>query len=161
MVMRKRKIMPVIQNRVEEIGRRNIYCVLLEFSRDSELNADYKHIDGTKDVLASKIWTDEMPALKRQSGVRIDYLHYVHYQCDDLKERVAVILDRYKDEMTEEQITALEEMTGLYIFRLVEQFCNLHIKLKDPGRNPMVGEFCKLHQKYLEVERLFGIGAKE
>lgn len=160
-VMRKRKIMPVIQNRVEEIGRRSIYYVLLEFSRDSELNADYKHIDGTMDVLASKIWTDEMPAVQRQFGYRIDYLHYVRLQCDDLKERVAVLLNRYKEEMTEEQITALEEMTSLYIFRLVDLFCNLPKIQIDPGVNPMVEEFYKLHQKYLEVERLFGIEAKD
>jgi len=160
-VMRKRKIMPVIQNRVEEIGRRSIYNVLLEFSRDSELNADYKHIDGTMDVLSSKIWTDDMPAVQRQFGYRIDYLHYVRLQCDDLKERVAVLLNRYKEEMTEEQITALEEMNGLYIFRLVELFCNLPKIQIDPGVNPMVEEFCKMHQKYLEVERLFGIEAKD
>ena len=160
-VVRKRKIMPVIQNRVEEIGRRSIYNVLLEFSRDSELNADYKHIDGTMDVLASKIWTDDMPAVQRQFGYRIDYLHYVRLQCDDLKERVAVLLNRYKEEMTEEQITALEEMNGLYIFRLVALFCNLPKIQIDSGVNPMVEEFCKLHQKYLEVERLFGIEAKD
>ena len=161
-VMRKRKLMPVIQNRVEEIGRRSIYYVLLEFSRDNnELHADYKHIDGTEDVLASKIWTDEMPTVYRQFGIRINYLNYVRHQCDDLKERVAVVLDRYKDEMTEEQIMALEEMTGLYIFRLVELFCSLPKVQIDPGVNPMVEEFYKLHQKYLEVERLFGIEAKD
>lgn len=162
MVMRKRKLMPVIQNRVEEIGRRSIYYVLLEFSRDdSKLKADYKHIDGTMDVLTSKIWTDEMPTVYRQFGIRINYLNYVRHQCDDLKERVAVILDRYKDEMTEEQITALEEMTGLYIFRLMELFCSLPRVQIDPGVNPMAEEFYKLHQKYLEVERLFGIEAKD
>lgn len=161
-VMRKRKLMPVIQNRVEEIGRRSIYYVLLEFSRDNnELHADYKHIDGTEDVLASKIWTDEMPTVYRQFGIRINYLNYVRHQCDDLKERVAVVLDRYKDEMTEEQIMAQEEMTGLYIFRLVELFCSLPKVQIDPGVNPMVEEFYKLHQKYLEVERLFGIEAKD
>lgn len=160
-VMRKRKLMPVIQNRVEEIGRKSIYYVLLEFSRDSKFNADYKHIDGTEDVLASKIWTDEMPTVHKQFGIRINFLNYVRYQCDDLKERVSVVLDRYKDEMTEEQITALEEMTGLYISRPVELFCSLPKVQIDPGVNPMVEEYCKLHQKYLEVERLFGIEAKE
>ena len=160
-VMRKRKIMPVIQNRVEEIGRRSIYYVLLEFSRDNnELHADYKHIDSTKNVLASKIWTDKMPTVYRQFGIKIDYLNYVRHQCDDLKERVAVVLDRYKDEMTEEQITALEEMTGLYIFRLIELSCSVPSVRIDPGVNPLVEEFCKLHEKYLEVERLFEIGAK-
>jgi hypothetical protein len=161
-VMRKRKLMPVIQNRVEEIGRRSIYYVLLEFSRDNnELHADYKHIDGTEDVLASKVWTDEMPTVHRQFGIRINYLNYVRHQCDDLKERVAVVLDRYKDEMTEEQITALEEMTGLYIFRLLELFSSLPKVQIESGVNPMVEEYCKLHKKYLEVERLFGIEAKD
>ena len=112
-------------------------------------------------MLASKVWTDEMPTVHRQFGIRINYLNYVRHQCDDLKERVAVVLDRYKEEMTEEQITALEEMTGLYIFRLVELFCSLPKVQIDPGVNPMVEEFYKLHQKYLEVERLFRIEAKD
>ena len=79
MVMRKRKLMPVIQNKIEEIGRRSIYYVLLEFSRDSKFNADYKHIDVTENVLASKIWTDVMPTVHRQFGIRINYFNYVRH----------------------------------------------------------------------------------
>ena len=63
--------------------------------------------------------------------------------------------------MTEEQITALEELTGLYIFRLVELSCSVPSVRIEPGVNPLVEEYCKLHQKYLEVERLFGIEAKD
>ena len=66
-----------------------------------------------------------------------------------------------ESEMTEEQITALEEMTGLYIFRLIDLSCSVPSVRIDPGVNPVVEEYCKLHQKYLEVERLFGIEAKD
>ena len=48
LTIRNRKIRPVIQKRVEEIGRRSIYYVLLEFSRESPYSADYKHIDNTE-----------------------------------------------------------------------------------------------------------------
>ena len=51
-------------------------------------------------MLASKVWTDEMPTVHRQFGIRINYLNYVRHQCDDLKERVAVVLDRYKEEIS-------------------------------------------------------------
>lgn len=163
-VMRRKKLMPVIQKRVEEIGRQEIYYVLLEFSRGCdgpEFSPDYKHIDNTARLLASKTWTDEMPTVYRQFGVRITYLKYVRQHCENLKERVSEILKRYKDEMTEEQITALEEMTGLYIFRLIDLSCSVPSVRIDPGVNPVVEEYCKLHQKYLEVERLFGIEAKD
>jgi len=159
--IRNRKIRPVIQKRVEEIGRRSIYYVLLEFSRESHFSADYKHIDNTAKVLESKLWTDEMPAMQRQFGIRITYLNYVRHQCDDLKDRVSDVLKIYKDEMTVEQITALEGMKDLYIFRLVELLCSLPSIKIDPGHNPLVEEYLKLHQKYLEVERLFGIAAKD
>lgn len=162
--MRKKKLMPVIQRRVEGIGRNSIYYVLLEFSRgckDPDFSPDYKHIDNTERLLASKIWTDEMPTLFTQFGVRMNYLNYVHQQCKDLKDRVALVLNRYKDEMTVEQIVALEEMTDLYIFRLLDLSCSVQEVRIDPGVNPVVEEYCKLHQKYLEVERLFGIEAKE
>ena len=102
-----------------------------------------------------------MPAMQRQFGIRITYLNYVRHQCDDLKDRVSDVLKIYKDEMTVEQITALEGVKDLYIFRLVELLCSLpNIKI-DPGHNPLVEEYLKLHQKYLEVEKLFGIAAKD
>lgn len=91
----------------------------------------------------------------------MNYLNYVHHQCKVLKDRVALVLNRYKDEMTVEQIVALEEMTDLYIFRLLDLSCSVQEVRIDPGVNPVVKEYCKLHQKYLEVERLFGIEAKE
>lgn len=161
LTIRNRKIRPVIQKRVEEIGRRSIYYVLQVFSNGTPFSTDYKHIDNTAKVLESKLWTDEMPDMLRQFGIRITYLNYVRHQCDDLKERVSEVLKRYKDEMTVEQITALEEMTDLYIFRLVELFCSLPNIKVDPGHDPFVEEYLKLHRKYLEVERLFGIEAKE
>ena len=163
-VMRRKKLMPVIQRRVEEIGRQEIYYVLLEFSRGCEgpeYSPDYKHIDNTARLLASKTWTDEMPTVYRQFGVRITYVNYVRQNCVNIKERVAEILKRYKDEMTEEQITSLEGLTDLYIFRLIELSCSVPSVRIDPGMNPVVEEYCKLHQKYLEVERLFGIEAKD
>jgi hypothetical protein len=67
-VMRRKKLMPVIQKRIEEIGRQEIYYVLLEFSRGCdgpEFSPDYKHIDNTARLLASKTWTDEMPTVYR------------------------------------------------------------------------------------------------
>ncbi len=160
LALRKRKIMPVIQKRVQEIGRRSIYYVLLEFSRDSNLNADYKSIENTAKLLESKHWTDEMPTVQRQFGIRINYLNYIHHQCDDLKERVSEILKRYKDEMTVEQITALEELTDMHLFRSVELFCSLPKIVIEPGHNPFVDEYCDMHKKYLEVEKLFGIEKK-
>ncbi len=71
LTIRNRKIRPIIQKRVEEIGRRSIYYVLLEFSRETTISADYKHIDNTAEVLELKLWTDEMPTVQKQFGVRI------------------------------------------------------------------------------------------
>ena len=42
--------------------------------------------------------------------------------------------------MTEEQITALEELTGLYIFRLVELSCSVPSVRIEPGVNPLGSE---------------------
>ena len=82
-------------------------------------------------MLSSKIWTDEMPTIHRQFGIRINYLNYVRHQCDDLKERVAVVLDRYKDEMTEEQITALEESWNM----LRRKHGNTDLRKSDCGKS--------------------------
>ena len=42
-------------------------------------------------------------------------------------------------------------MTDLYIFRLVDLFCSLPNIKVDPGNNPFVEEYLKLHRKYLRI----------
>ena len=159
--MRKRKIMPVIQNRVEEIGRLGIYYILLEFARESGYGADYKSSENTAKVLESKYWLDYMPFFQKAYRANMTYLDLVSVEGKKIKERVSDLIDKYKDEMTTEQITLLEEIPDMYLFRLVDLFCNIPNKDVDKGNNPFVEEFCKLHDKYLEVERAFGIENKD
>ena len=153
--------MPVIQNRVEEIGRLGIYYILLEFARESGYGADYKSSENTAKVLESKYWLDYMPFFQKAYRANMTYLDLVSVEGKKIKERVSDLIDKYKDEMTTEQITLLEEIPDMYLFRLVDLFCNIPNKDVDKGNNPFVEEFCKLHDKYLEVERAFGIENKD
>ncbi len=158
---RKKKLMPVIQKRVEQIGRQGIYYILLEFARDSGYGADYKSSENTAKVLESKYWLDNMPFFQKAYRANMTYLDLVSVEGKKIKERVSDLIDKYKDEMTTEQITLLEEIPDMYLFRLVDLFCNIPNKDVDKGNNPFVEEFCKLHDKYLEVERAFGIDKKD
>ena len=54
-----------------------------------------------------------------------------------------------------------EDIPNMYLFRLVDLFCAIPNNTIDKGNNPFIEEFCKLHDKYLEVERAFGISVNQ
>ena len=158
---RKKKLLPVIQKRVEQIGRLGIYYILLKFSRGSGYGADYKSSENTAKVLESKNWLDYMPFFQKAYRVNMTYLELVSVEGKKIKERVSDLIDKYKDEMTTEQITLLKDIPNMYLFRLVDLFCAIPNNTIDKGNNPFIEEFCKLHDKYLEVERAFGISVNQ
>ena len=63
--------------------------------------------------------------------------------------------------MRTDQINLLEEIPDMYLFRLVDLFNSIPNKVIEKDNNPFVEEFCKLHEKYLEVEKAFGIEKKD
>lgn len=158
---RKKKLMPVIKKRVEQIGKVGIYYILLEFARDSGYGADYKSSENTAKVLESKYWLDYMPFFQKAFRTNVTYLEFVSVEGKKIKKRVSDLIDKYKDEMTTEQINLLEEIPDMYLFRLVDLFCSIPHKDVDKDNNPFVEEFCKLHEKYLEVEKAFGIERRD
>ena len=158
---RKKKLEPVIQKRVEQIGRLGIYYILLEFSRESGYGADYKSSENTAKVLESKNWLDYMPFFQMAYKTDMTYLELVGVEGKKIKERVSDLIDKYKDEMRTDQINLLEEIPDMYLFRLVDLFNSIPNKVIEKDNNPFVEEFCKLHEKYLEVEKAFGIEKKD
>lgn len=158
---RKKKLLPVIRKRVEQIGKSGIYYILLEFARESGYK-DYKSPNNTAKILETKQLLDEMPFFKEIYGVRKTYLAHVWDEGQKIKEMVSSLLIQYKEEMTVEQILLLEDIPDMYIFRLVDIFCSCLPAKDDKGSKAVfIEEFCKLHEKYLEVERAFGIEKKD
>lgn len=158
---RKKKLLPVMQKRVEQIGRSGIYYILLEFARKSGFKADYKSSYNTAKILESKQLFEEMPFFYEAYGVKKTYLAHVMDEGLKIKEMVSNLLVKYKDEMTVEQILLLEDIPDMYIFRLVDIFCSCLPAKDDKGSKAVfIEEFCKLHDKYLEVAKVFGIEEK-
>lgn len=158
---RKEMLNPIIRDRVKKIGTKNVHNILLEFGRGTKLGTGYRDTEHTVEILKSKNWDDIVPMLKKYNGKSISYLHYVNLNCKEMKNRVADIIIRYKEVLTEEELVVLEDFSEMPFFNWVESLSSFpNIKVND-GVSSLIDDFVKMQNKYLEVERLFGIEAKD
>lgn len=151
------KLAPVIQKRVEEIGRKNIRSMLFEFARGTSYKADWKTTTHTKEILKSKNWDEEVPVFKKYNGIVISYLHYLNLEGKNLKERISDIIVKYKKDLDEEQITALEALSDMMFFDTLISLCSMPTMKVNGGVDSLINEFCEMQEQYFEVEKAFGI----
>ena len=95
--------------------------------------------------------------LKKYNGVSISYLHYVNLNCKEMKERVAAVVIRYKEVLTEEELVALEDFSEMPFFNIVESLSSFPNMRVNDGVSSLIDDFVKLQNKYLEVERVYKI----
>lgn len=157
---RKKKLMPIIQKRIGEIGR-EIYNILLEFSRETGYNHDYRNTTGTDAILRSKDWMSIMPSVLRYQNIKITYLNFLNAEAKAIKEKISDVIQKYKDEMTEEQLVALETLAHTPFFHQVEFLCSIVLgRIDAGGYNPLISDFIDMQKQYLEVERVFEMEKK-
>ena len=154
---RKQMLNPIIRGKVQKIGTKNIHNILLEFGRGKKLGSGYRDTEHTVKILKSKNWDAIVPILKKYNGVSISYLHYVNLNCKEMKERVADVVIRYKEVLTEEELVALEDFTEMPFFNLVESLSSFPNMRVNDSVSSLIDDFVKLQKKYLEVEKVFGI----
>ena len=154
---RKKMLTPIIRERVHRIGKKNIQSILLEFGRKSGLDYDYRKTANTAAVLKSKNWDDIVPLIRQYNGISISYFRYVVAHSKAIKERVADIIIRYKEVLTEEELVVLEDFSEMSFFSTVESLSSYPNMTVNTGVNSLVEDFVKMQEKYLELERVFGI----
>ena len=157
---RKRMLNPIIRERVKRIGTKNIHSILLEFGRQTGLPYDYRNTEHTAEVLKSKDWDTEVPIIKQYNGISITYFRYTVAQSKAIRERVADIIIRYKEVLTEDELVALEDFADMSFFSTVESLSSFPNMTVNSGVDSLVEEFMKMHEKYLEMEKVFGIKNK-
>lgn len=156
---RRRKIASVIKERVHEIGTNNIDSILLEFGRDTHLSSEYRDIQHTEEILQSKNWDTEVPLIKEFDGFRITYFKYTVAHCKAIQNKIADIIIRYADVLTEDEITALEKFSkNQFISQILKLGSHPTMKVND-GVKSLVEAFIKMQKEFLDVENLFGIGS--
>ena len=152
---RQEKIVPVIQKRVEEIGSKNIRAMLFEFARETEYGADWKSSTHTAEILKSKDWDAPVPMFQQYNGIQISYLHYLNLKGKQLKERISDIIMKYKEDLTEEQTVVLEELSDMDFFGTIASLSSFPRMTVNGGKDSLVNMFCKMQEKYFEVEKAF------
>jgi len=154
---RKAMLTPIIRGRVQKIGTKNIHNILLEYGRGTKLGTGFRDTEHTAEILKSKNWDDIVPILKKYKGISISYLHYVNLNCREIKQRVADVIIRYKEVLTEEELVALEDLSEMSFLNSVESLSSFPNMKVSEGVSSLIDEFVELQNKYLEVERVFGI----
>ena len=154
---RKRMLSPIIRERVQRIGTKNIHSILLEFGRQTGLDYDYRKTEHTAEVLKSKDWDTIVPLIQQYNGISITYFRYCVAQSKAIKERVADIIIRYKEVLTEDELVVLEDFADMPFFSTVESLNAFPNMTVNSGVDSLVGDFVKMQEKYLEMEKIFGI----
>ena len=157
---RKRMLSPIIRERVQRIGTKNIHSILLEFGRKTGLDYNFRNTDHTAEVLKSKDWDTIVPLIQQYNGIRLTYFRYVVAQSKAIKERVADIIIRYKEVLTEDELVVLEDFSDMSFFNIVESLSTFPNMTVNTGVNSLVEDFVKMQEKYLEMEKIFRIKNK-
>ena len=149
--------MPIIRNTVQKIGLTNIRNILLEFARDTGYDSNYHDTTHTVEILQSKNWDAEVPLIKKYRGIPTTYFRYAAFECQVIRERVADIINRYKQEMNEDEFVVLEGFSEESFFSLVLSLSSFPTMTVNSGRDSLIGAFVEMQNKFLEVEKVFGI----
>lgn len=157
---RKKMLTPIIRERVQRIGTKNIHSILLEFGRKTGLNYDYRKTENTAAILKSKNWDVIVPLIQQYNGISISYFRYTVAQSKAIKERVADIIIRYKEVLTEDELVVLEDFADMSFFSSVESLSSFPNMTVNSGVDSLVEDFVKMQEKYLEMEKVFGIKNK-
>ena len=157
---RKKMLSPIIRERVQRIGSKNIHSIMLEFGRQTELDIDYRKTENTAEILKSKDWDVEVPLIKQYNGISITYFRFAVAQSKAIRERVADIIIRYKEVLTEDELVALEDFSEMSFFSTVESLSSFPNMMVNNGVDSLIEDYVKMQEKYLEVERVFGIKNK-
>lgn len=154
---RKRKLKPIIRNKVQRIGSKNIRNILLEFARETELESNYRDTVHTREILQSKNWDEEVPLIKKFRGIPTTYFRYTAFECQEIRERVADIINRYKNEMTDDEFVILEDFSESSFISLILSLSSFPAMTVNSGRDSLIADFVKMQNKFMEVEKVFGI----
>lgn len=157
---RKKMLTPIIRERVQRIGTKNIHSILLEFGRKTGLNYDYRKTDNTASIMKSKNWDVVVPLIQQYNGISISYFRYTVAQSKAIRERVADIIIRYKEVLTEEELVVLEDFADMSFFSTVESLSSFSNMTVNSGVDSLIEDFVKMQEKYLEMEKVFGIKNK-
>ena len=154
---RKRMLAPIIRERVNSIGTKNLHGIFLEFGRQTGLDFDFRKTENTKAILKSKNWDTIVPLIKQYNGISISYFRYVAAESKAIKERVADIIIRYKEVLTEDELVVLEEFADMSFFSTVESLSSFPNMSVNSGVDSLIEDFVKMQEKYLEMEKVFGV----
>lgn len=155
--VRRRKLTPIIRGSVKNIGVKDIRSVLLNFYRGTGFPLNYRDTEHTAEILKTKNWDEVIPLYKRFEGIDVTYFKYVCLTSQQIQERVSSIISRYKEDLSVDQLVALENFSNMVFFIMVEFLSNHSKILVNDGRDSIIEEFVKMQKAYLEIENLFGI----
>lgn len=128
----QKQIKPAIRMKFKNIER-SISDAILEFSRETPYEGNYniKDIDVCRDILDSKIWTDNAPFIYEIYGINISYLLVINDKKNAISKEIDEIIIGYKTSITSEQLVTLEKIRNAQIFHFVSMWSQFPYKNLD------------------------------
>ncbi len=121
------------------------------------MGAEYNNLQHTEEILRSKNWDSEVPMLKKYDGVCITHFRYAVLQCKTIQDRIADIIIRYAEVLTEEEINALEAFSKNHFISFSLSLGSHPTMQVNSGVNSLIDAFIKMQNSFIEVEKLFEI----
>lgn len=151
----KKRLQPIFKQKIRDI-KNDFNCILLEFSRNTEIKNGYMEIENARKVLLSKNWTDIMPMYQKMYKANISYIAFISEEGKILKKQINDFIQSYQSFITARQLCLLEELSNMMIFSIAHQFRQMTISLEDAnGKKSLVDMFIDALNKMYEIEKAF------
>jgi hypothetical protein len=151
---RNKMLMPILKERVGNI-RSLIRKILLEFSRQTPYGADVNNVSDTASILNSKNWDHVVPEILNYNQVSISYFSYINAIRVLINNSITDLIICYKDDLSEDQIVALEGFRKSPFFLTVSTLSTMPNITVNSGVNSLINEFVEMQKEYLKLEEMF------
>lgn len=151
----KKRLQPIFKQKIHDI-KNGFNCILLEFSRNTEIKNGYMEIENARKVLMSKNWTDIMPMYQNLYRANISYISFISEEGKIMKKQINDFIQSYQSFITAKQLCLLEELSNMMIFSTAHQFSQMTISLEDAnGKKSLIDMFIDALNKMYEIEKAF------
>lgn len=151
----KKEIKPAIKLKTDNI-RRCLNDILLEFSRNTNLNYTFDDLEKCKEIMISREWNDTVQMISQVNGVNISYLKLCLLQNKEITKEIESLIIAYKSYLNTEQLLLLEKIRNCSFFNKITFYSSfLKIDITDQkAKEDIANDFCTLIKLYNELEKL-------
>lgn len=150
-IIHNKKIKPIINQNIENIGV-SFHNLLVGFTKEDEsLNIDVSDISNCKKILTNVDWNtkNELPIYPSE-GNKLYQTFYYDYK--NIQNEITRILQIYKSDLTTEQLLLLEDLTDMKHVQVLGVIIAAKYKMNNEAGNAIANEFAEKLETYAKLK---------